>query len=464
MKNLLFICTLFFAFMACRPDEEIISDNPVHIRPEKDTIQFDTLFTSEQSFTKRIKLYNPARESVLLERIGLQKGAQSPYTLYVNGRPGKEFGEQLLLGGDSLLLLLEVQLPPTDDTRPYLSGDLLQFSNKGLLQEVPVLAYGQNATVIQDSVLACNTVWDSSIPYIIEKPLLVDSLCTLTIAKGCRLYFKPGAALKVKGKLMAVGDTAETDRILFRNHRLDPFYKDKPGQWEGISFLPGSAGSQLLYCTIRNAKTAILVNNPDDNQQPDLELGYCRIENSLQGGIICHNSDLLAYNTLVNSSAGHTVASFAGGNYTYQHCTFANYFSQRQGIPALYISNYTVTPGGEEKAHPLQVVMVNSIVWGSMGDEIQLDIRDQTEVNIEMTTSLLRSARSEWTGEGNLLNTERSYHSFANTSLYNYRPDSLSPAIDAGTPIGLAYDLSGKPRDEKPDIGALEYLPEPAAE
>ena len=461
MKYLLYICTLFFAFNACRPEEEIISEQQVRLRFEKDTVSFDTLFTSEQSITQRIKVYNPARTAVVLDQVALQNGSNSPFTLYVNGRPGKAFGEQLLLGGDSLLLLLEVSLSPTTDTLPYLAEDVLQITNQGLQQEVPVLAYGQNARFIKDTVLACNTVWDSPLPYVIEKSVTVDSLCTLTISKGSSLFFKPGASLYVKGTLLAVGDTATADRILFRNHRLDSYYKDQLGQWGGISFLPGSSGNQMLYCTIRNAEKGIQLYTPDDNQQADLELGYCRIENSLEGGIICYNSDLWAYNTLVNTAAGYTVANLAGGNYVYQHCTFANYFLKREGIPALYLSDHAVLPAGEEeRANPLRVVLVNTIVWGNLssGNEIRLDARNLNQVDIEFKNNLLRSTETSWSGSDNIFDKEVFFPEFTNTLLYDYRPDSLSPAIDAGASIGLEDDLSGKARDEKPDIGALEYI------
>ena len=447
--------------MACQPQEEIIAEQSVHLRFEKDTVRFDTLFTSEQSITQRLKLYNPGSKTVLLERIALQRGAGSPYTLYVNGRPGKEFGEQLLLGGDSLLLLLEVRLPPTTDTLPYLANDVLQLANKGLLQEVPIIAYGQNALFVKDSVLACNTIWDSPIPYVIEKTVVIDSLCTLTITKGSRLYFKPGAALLVNGSLVAVGDTAEADRILFRNHRLDTYYQDQPGQWGGIKFQPGSTQNRLLYCSIRNAETGIQLHTPDDDQQTDLEVGYCRIENSLQGGIICYNSDLLVYNTLVNTAAGYTVANIAGGNYVYQHCTFANYFLKRQGLPAMYASDYGTLPGGEEASNPLQLTIVNSIIWGNLSrtNEIKLDIQDQSKGRVEIASNLLRINDNTWTGEGNILSADVYFPLFKNTTQYNYRPDTLSPAIDAGVIIGREYDLSGVKRDEKPDIGALEYIP-----
>lgn len=461
MKNLLFICALLSAFVACQPEEEIFAEESVRLWFEKDTVSFDTLFTAEKSITQRLKVYNPAGKTVLLERIALKGGAQSPYTLYVNGRAGKEFGEQLLLGGDSLLLLLEVSLPQTLDTLPILVNDFLQVSNKGLQQEVPVVAYGQNARFIADSVLACSTVWDSPYPYVIEKSILVDSLCTLTIAKGSRVYFKPGASLIVKGSLRAIGDTAEVDRILFRNHRLDAYYENQPGQWGGIHFRPGSADNKLLYCTIRNAKRGIELETPDDNQQPDLELGYCRVENSFEAGIICYNSDLLAYNTLVNTAAGYTVANLAGGNYVYQHCTFANYFLQRQGLPVLLL-----TDGGgraEEDVNPLHVLMVNSIVWGNLsrGNEIQLKAQDLNKVDVVFRNSLLRTTEDTWQGNGNIFGTEPFFPGFRNTLMYDYQLDSLSPAIDEGASVGLEFDLRGLLRDEKPDIGAFEYSPVP---
>lgn len=38
----------------------------------------------------------------------------------------------------------------------------------------------------------------------------------------------------------------------------------------------------------------------------------------------------------------------------------------------------------------------------------------------------------------------------------NFRPDSLSPAINSGLNLGILKDLDDKSRDEKPDLGAYE--------
>lgn len=464
MKELLLVLFVFAGLaLACQPEDEILAEEAVRLQFEKDSVQFDTLFTSEKSVTRRLRVYNPANETVLIESIFLEGGTQSPYTLYVNGSAGKAFGAQSLLPGDSLLLLLEARLPVTADTLPYLANDALVVMNKGLRQEVAVVGWGQNAIFLGDSVLACNSLWDSPLPYIIEKSILVDSLCSLTIGKGSRLYFKPGAYLYVKGSLIARGDSLEQDRILFRNHRHGPLYDKQPGQWGGLIFLPGSKDNRLSYCDIRNAEYGVYLGTPDEDSIPDLELSYCRIENSLLGGIVCYTSDLLAYNTLVHSAVQYTVANLAGGNYTYEHCTFVNYFAQREEVPVLVLSDNVALEGGELLTADLHVQMKNSIVWGNLSRpaEILIDDAGGRSLDLQFSHNLLRTTIERFSGSGNLLDSERFYPSFRNIPGYDYRPDSLSPAIDAGLLPGRERDLLGRLRDNQPDIGAYEYFPEP---
>ncbi len=446
-------------FWACQPEDEILAGEAVRLQFEQDSILFDTIFTTEQSITHRFRVYNPSEKSVLIEQIALSGGAQSPYTLYVNGQPGAAFGDQLLLAGDSLLLLLEATLPETSDTLPYLASDELVFMNKGLRQEVAVVGYGQNALFVSDTVVACNAVWDSPLPYVIENSLLVDSLCTLQIKKGSRLYFKPDAYLYIKGTLVAEGDSAEGERILFRNQRLDPYYENQPGQWGGLIFLPGSSGNRLSYCDIRNAEYGIYLGTPDEDAIPDLELASCRIENTLEAGIVAYTSDLLAVNTLVNTSVQLTVANMAGGNYTYRHCTFANYFSQRENYPVLLLSDNVVLADGSVLTEPLQVLMENSIVWGNItgGEELVVDNSGTADIELEFRHNLLRTTDAAFNEKENILGSDRHLPGFRNIELYDYRPDSLSPAIDAGVVSSIELDLEGQSRDGQPDMGAYEY-------
>lgn len=449
--------------LSCQPQEDIIAGESIGLLFDKDSIHFDTLFTTEQSITRRLRVYNPSSQTVLIESIGLAQAKASPYTLYVNGRSGRAFGPQALLAGDSLLLLLEATLPKTTHTLPYPVTDALVFFNKGHRQEVPIVSYGQNVEFVGDPVLACNTHWNSPLPYVIEQSILVDSLCALSLAKGSRLYFKPGAYLYVKGSLLAEGDSASTDRVLFRNHRQGPNYDQQPGQWGGIVFLPGSSGNRLRYATIRNAEYGIYLGTPDDDDEPDLILEHCRIENNLLAGIICYSSDLLAHNTLVHSAAQYTVANLAGGNYTYQHCTFVNYFTQRQENPALLLSNFVQLNDGTEINEALHLQMDNTIVWGNLqgSPEIALASQGQGNITIEGGHNLLRTHESLWEGNGNILATAADFPLFRDRSLADYRLDTLSPAIDSGQALGHKFDIDGRLRDSFPDIGAFEFIPEP---
>jgi hypothetical protein len=449
--------------LACQPQEDIIAAEPVGLRFDKDTVSFDTIFTTEQSITRRLRVYNPSSSTVLIENIGLALAGASPYTLYVNGRPGSQFAEQALLPGDSLLVLLEARLAKTSDTLPYLAKDVLVFANKGLRQEVPIVSYGQNAQFIGDSVLACNTVWNSPLPYVIEKSILVDSLCTLHISKGSRLFFKPGAYLYVKGRLLAEGDTAQAARVLLRNHRQGPNYDHQLGQWGGLIFLPGSTGNHLRYTTIRNAEYGIYLGTPDEDDEPDLTLEYCKIENSLIAGIISYSSDLTAHHTLVNTAAQYTVANLAGGNYNYEHCTFVNFFSQRQELPALLLSDHVALADGSEVSEPLRLRLQNTIVWGNLNSspEILVATNKEGSVMLEASHNLLRSSDKSWEGNGNILAGELNFPRFRDRFSYDYRLDTLSPAIDKGLPLGYQFDLSGRGRDDLPDIGAYEFIPAP---
>ncbi|MDH5602635.1 MAG: hypothetical protein OEY51_01780, partial [Cyclobacteriaceae bacterium] len=79
---------IFSATLACIPEDERYGDLPVVLSFTNDTIIFDTVFTRVGSLTKRLKVYNPSRNAVLLSRIKLAGGLSSPYNITVNGQEG----------------------------------------------------------------------------------------------------------------------------------------------------------------------------------------------------------------------------------------------------------------------------------------------------------------------------------------------------------------------------------------
>jgi hypothetical protein len=46
-----------------------------------------------------------------------------------------------------------------------------------------------------------------------------------------------------------------------------------------------------------------------------------------------------------------------------------------------------------------------------------------------------------------------------NVQKYDYRIDSISPAIGKGTNVGVVFDIKGMIRGSTPDLGAYQYVP-----
>ena len=124
MRNWIFIgCILMLALMvyACDPlEEEITRDSNIEIAFSTDTVLFDTVLSSVGSITKRVKIYNRNERAVELSRLGLGSGDNSSYTLIVNGEEGKTFDNTVILGEDSLLVLVEVLIDPQNEETPIL--------------------------------------------------------------------------------------------------------------------------------------------------------------------------------------------------------------------------------------------------------------------------------------------------------------------------------------------------------
>ncbi len=99
--------------------------------------------------------------------------------------------------------------------------------------------------------------------------------------------------------------------------------------------------------------------------------------------------------------------------------------------------------------------ILNSIVWGDLDSELQTG-RFSPGEQFDLRNTLIKTTDTTQSFvEVNLYNQEPQ---FVDPVLYNYRLDSLSPAIDAGMTIGVDQDLDGNPRDAQPDVGAYEYI------
>jgi len=457
-RQVFFILIIVTVFVTCRYEEEILTDDPqIAFRFSADTIFFDTLFTERGSITKRLTVVNPNKNAIRIDRIYLGKGPSSEYEIIVAGVEMNEVKDQVIFGTDSLLILIKVIIDQNDRSFPFMVADSILFSYNNRLEQVILRTWGQNANFIGDSIFLEDQVWESEIPYFLTGSILVDSLKSLTLKEGTRVYVSKGASIFVKGRLHSLG-TAER-RILFRHERTDKEYENIPGQWGGIYFLEGSRGNEIFFTDIRNAQYGLRVGTPDPDTIPDVIIKHARIENTSLGGIIAFTSDLLVENSLVNTSAGYVLANLAGGNYQYIHCTIANYgtFFFRQ-TPAVVFSNSILLDDNRHIDESLDIDFRYSIVWGDLKEEIVVEKGGISDLRIRSDNSIFKTSLFIFEGNNSYLSTETDFMQFVDIENYNFTPDALSPAVDKARMSDTKTDLFGQKRDSFPDAGAIEFL------
>ncbi len=443
------------ALVGCRPDEEILDPGfKGGLTFSTDTLRFDTLFSTVGSTSKRIQAFNASNNALNISHISLGMGQQSPYSITVNGIKAKSVTDQLILGGDSLLILVEVRVDPKDEDLPYLVKDSIVFETNGVLQDIKLVSWGQDAIFLGDEILDCNTTWTAERPIVLYKSVLVDSLCELNVLAGARIYASFNAFLYVRGSIRAHGTASQ--RILFRNDRLEPIFEYAPGQWGGIFFLEGTGNNQLDFVTIKNAQYGVRLGAPDSDTIPDLILRNTVIENMSRSGIISFSSDLYAVNTLVDNCKDFTVANIGGGNYTYDHCTFSNNgFTFFRENPSFAITDNIPLDNGQIITENVFLSAINTIIHGNLSEEILINNNGGATIELLVAHSMLTTQMNEFNGNNNILNDDPR---FINPFNYNYRLDTLSPAKDTGLNLGILYDLDSALRDDQPDIGAYERI------
>lgn len=446
---------LFLVALSCTPDEEkITTHEAADLTFSVDTVRFDTIFTSVGSITKRLSVRNRNQRAVEITRISLGRSTGSPYRIMVNGKQGTHFEGEVLFGGDSLLVLVEVTIDPREENLPFLVRDSLVFETNHNLQDVKLIAYGQDAHFIHREVLSGHTHWTAEKPYVLSDTILVDSLSQLTIEEGAKIYFDYNASLFVGGTL-AVNGTVE-NKVLFRNSRLD--VKEAFGQWGGIYFLEGSKNNLIDFAVIRNGTVGAYVGTPDEDNTEDLVISNTIIENMANAGLLAFNSDVYVYNTLINNCVQYIVGNFAGGNYRYTHCTFVNFgFGFFRDAPSAVFSDNVVLADDHVLTNDLVLEMGNTIVYGSLNEELLLNNGGGSVFTVNITNSLLKTRLEELDINKNVLNEDPK---FIHPGIYNYQLDTLSPAKDAGADLMITLDLNGAERDAAPDIGAYERIEE----
>lgn len=464
---------------SCRKDN-IDTSPDVRLDFSQDTLYFDTVFTSLGSATLSFTVRNHGSQKINISEIRLAGGESSCYRLNIDGIPAFEAHDIEIGAEDSMFIFCRVTIDPTDTRNPFIVSDSVIFEINGNIQDVNLVAWGQNAVyILADSYIPGypkykivaheneTTTWTADRPYVIYGYAVVDSTGHLDIERGARIYFHDksglwvykGGSIKVKGSLDAP--------VVFQGDRLEEFYENIAGQWDRIWINEGSINNVIDYAVIRNGFIGLQLETLQEQMGNQLILSNTKIENMSGYGILSRFYNMTAYNDVVTNCAKYLAAFTWGGYYDIRQCTFADYWSESVRVtPAIVLNNYAEDSDNVIYPFEFQGYFGNNIFDGRNDEEILIDSDAGAPFEYLFDHCLLKTGLDvSDPGHYNdcLVNQDSLYLDYLAN---NYQPDTLSPLIDKGNPAVMSESFFDLGRDiiedtrekDLPDIGAYEFV------
>jgi hypothetical protein len=465
----LLIIAVTAGFFSCEKIE-VIKDPDARLRFSVDTVYFDTIFTTIGSATRQLRVYNHYNQPLNITSIVLAGGQSSVFRLNVDGVPGNNATEIEIPPKDSIYIFVGVTLDPNNADSLLLIQDSIVFVTNGNVQDVNLVAWGQDVHLINGEIIGSQT-WTSNKPYLVFNSMLVDTNEVLTIEEGVTIHFHRGSYLYVAGSVIVNG--TKDNPVTFRGDRLEQLYKDIPGQWNGLWLLPGSHDNRINYAIIKNGIIGIEADTLASFSTPTLEISNSILINMSAIGILGLGTTIKASNCVVGNCGQFALALLYGGSYEFYHCTITNYWGSQPGqptirsTPAVALKNYYEDIYGNYQIRPIDKAFFgNCIIYGSRESEFEIDSFPNVILNYEFDHCVTRIDPEKF----NVNNQNRFktiYNNedpkFVSIDDNDYQLDTLSSAKDRGLldyALIYKFDILGVSRlnDAGPDIGAYERV------
>ncbi len=459
--------------------DDIFSSDPKNtLSFSTDTLSFDTVFTTLGSTTQKFIIYNKNNRALNISSIELGGKANSQFRINVDGNISANnlFSNIEIRAKDSLYVFVEVTVNPTSSNSPLIIADSVVFNTNGVKQNVRLEAYGQDVIMWKNKFILNDTILTAEKPFLIYGYLALDSAKTLTIAKGCKLYFHNNANLIINGNIRAMGTFEQPIEI--RGDRLDKMKFEFPvpyhyaaGQWGGI-YLNWNRGNHLLQnVNISSGYVGINFSNTNRNQLPNLEITNCRIHNFVYYGIVAQNGNLVVNNSEISNTGSYSLY-LNGGKHLFYQTTIANYYNSNPGKPTWRDKNPAVMIMGLYRSAPMETGFYNCIIAGGLETELSIATRFVEQIKGEFANSYIRRKKEytfeqfksiRWSATKDTIFKHPSYNDTTNV-YFDFRLDSVSPArgiADPNIAKNFPKDLNGNNRldDSAPDAGAYEWKP-----
>ncbi len=353
--------------VACNEGAGFSADASLRLAFSRDTISFDTLFTTVGSATSGVTLYNRNKNALRISSARLTSGGESGFDVLVDGQYGAYMSDLEIRAKDSLRVYASVKLDRNGKEIPVMAKDTLLFTlESGVQQQVLLLAYGRDVTFMRSATVSADSVLRKGY-YVVYDSLVVAPDATLTVEPGVTLYFHDKAFLKLEGRLLAEG--TQEQPIVMRGDRTDNMfsylpYDRVPGQWGGVLIASGSNDNKLRYCDIHSANYGVVVEK-GDTAQMRVSIESSKIYNIKGDALALNMARAEVANSLIANARGNCV-KVVGGNVSFVHCTIANFYVWEQRDVALALHNSI-----EGEPAPLNgAFFANCIITGSKEDEV----------------------------------------------------------------------------------------------
>jgi hypothetical protein len=277
---------------------------------------------------------------------------------------------------------------------------------------------------------------------------------------GTRVYFHKDAYLAVSGlSTLRIAGTLDHP-VRFQGDRMDPFYKDLPGQWGGIYLEKGSRDHEINYAFIKNGNFGLAVDSLGTSPTPMLKINNSIIQNMSSAGIYAYGTSITAINCVVGDCGGSCISINYGGEYDFRQLTVGNYwYSSVRHAPSIYLSNYSYDTLGNRIINSLKKAYFgNAILYGTNDEEIELDSLPATGFEYTFDHAIMKTRLKTSNPARYISCMVNKDPKFVDVSKLNYQIDSISPAIKTGSQLGIPFDIRGIDRGDTPAIGAYEYV------
>jgi hypothetical protein len=467
IKYILILTAIFVSgiFHACRIEDEFTTDPSAKLQFSVDTIYFDTVFTQLDSggvrpisVTQQIRVINPNNNAVKTN-IRLSGNFPSVFRLNIDGQSTNQVYGKEIYGKDSLIIFVQCYIQAGSQNLPFVVADQILFETNGNVQDVDLVAWGQDANYLFNDVLDCNSRnlrWTADKPYVIYDSILVPEGCVLTIDAGARIHSYNKSSILVAGTLIVNGTA--NNPVIFEGTRLDGDYKELSNQWAGIRFLPRSKDNIITGSIIRNGYIGIEVDSQSVNSNPNLTITQSQIYNMSAVGIVGYSAHVVASNNLITDCGQFGFFGALGGKYQLVHNTIASYntkFNRQNPILVFDNTPYFDQQNNIVARYNLSFELVNNIVYGSLEEEFLINSHPQglTITTPIIQSNLIRTKQSSSNTNGNVINKDPLFENFI---INDYRLKANSPAKNTGTQTNILFDLKNNPRSTTPSMGCWE--------